>query len=165
MSELLGPTQAIMITSRAEIDYFGKKTFKDDVDTIYWHMPISSDARKFAIAVPNNKSVLNLIALSKVFILNFLPVEMQDVAEKCDKMISSNHDKISKLGLLTLEGDGVECLRLKGASAYIECNVEETKKFQDCTFITANIIKTDFKYRTKRLFRIEEGNYTTTKDY
>jgi flavin reductase (DIM6/NTAB) family NADH-FMN oxidoreductase RutF len=165
MSEILGPTQVALITASGEIDYFGKKAARSEVDMVLWHCAVSVEDRKYAIVVGNNKPILSLIIKSGVFIVNFIPSSMSDVAEKIRNLAPTESNIIQKLGLSTEEGDGVDAPRLKDAMAYIDCNVSETKRFADYTLIIANIIKTNLKFKSSRLFHLDDGNYTTTKEY
>jgi len=164
MSELLGPMQAVLITSRAEIEQFGKKIVKDDVESVFWHMPFSKEEMVYAIAIHKGKHIVNLIKVSKVFVVNFLSSDDSKIVHKCNLMHGQHIDKFSELKLLKLESSAIECPLIKEACAYMECNVIDILEYKDYAVFIAKIINSNVKYACKRLFHLKDDKYTTTKD-
>ncbi len=164
MSELLGPQQVVLITTRALIEQFGKEIERDDIETVYWHMPVSKEEMLYAIAVHNNKNIVNMIKISGVFIVNFMSFDMDKKAHQCDLIHGEHIDKFEELGLIKDNTTSIECPRIKEACAYMECHVKQTLDFADHTVFIAKIINSRVVYGVKRLFHLKDNNYTTTKD-
>lgn len=164
MSDLSGPRQVVLITARAEIEEFGGKNVKEDVEPAFWHMPLSNEERMYAVAIHNNKNATWLIKNSGVFVINFLPLGMGNKVEECTAYSEKNKDKFENLELQKEDADAIECPRLKDACAYLECQVFETRQYSDYTLFIAKIINSNAKYRSKRLFHLRDKEYTTTRE-
>ncbi len=163
MTGISGPHQTAFITSKAQIEQFGKEIIKEDIDTTFWHMPISKEDKVYAIAIHNTKHVIKLIEKSNIFAINFIGLDMADKVKKCSTIHGEHIDKIKELDLICYEGPHTEAPILKTACAVLECHVIETKKFTDYTLFIAKIINSIKEYDSKRLFYLGNNNFTTTK--
>ena len=103
MHDLLGPRQVILVSSQGEIEQFGKEMTKEDIETIFWHMPVSKEELLYAIAVHNNKNIINIIKASGVFVINFIPADMEKKVHQCNLLHGQHLDKFKELGLTKLE--------------------------------------------------------------
>jgi flavin reductase (DIM6/NTAB) family NADH-FMN oxidoreductase RutF len=164
MSGIVGPQQIVLITSRAEVEQFGKEIIKEDVDVAFWHTPISKEEMLYAIAINNKKHVIKLIEKSNIFAINFVSFSMLEKVKQCSKLHGEHIDKIKELDLDTKEGSHIEVPILKDACAFLECNVIETKKYSDYTLFIAKIINSVKEYDSKRVFFVGNNNFTTTND-
>lgn len=164
MSDLLGPQQVCIITSRANIEQFGKNITKDDVECIFWHMAVSKDELLYAIAVPNTKHIVKLIKKSGVFCVNFMAKELENKVHKCNLIHGEHLDKFMRLGFRRQEAKSIECPIVDNACAILECKVEETKEYEDYSMFIAKIVNSDIKSRCERLFHLRNNHYTTTKN-
>jgi flavin reductase (DIM6/NTAB) family NADH-FMN oxidoreductase RutF len=164
MSELNGPEQVIFVTSTAEISLFGKKVLKEDIDTIFWHMPVSKQELLYAISVHKNKNMYNLIKESGLFIVNFIPFNLEKEVKECNLIDGTHIDKFKKLNLTKKQGDHIDCVYIKEACAHLECQVIQTLEFKDYVVFIAKIIYSSKKYDVKRLFHLKKEIYTTTKE-
>lgn len=164
MSKLLGPQQAVIITSRAEIEQFGKKIVKDDIETIFWHMPVSKEELLYAISVPKRKFIYNIIKESGIFVVNFIGFDLQKEVHKCNLIHGEHIDKFKEIGFRKKEAEAIECPVIEEACGYLECKVIESKEFSDYCIFTAKIINSNVKNHIKRLFHLQNNLYTTTKD-
>ncbi|MFT4297946.1 MAG: flavin reductase family protein, partial [Candidatus Woesearchaeota archaeon] len=162
MTDLIGPQQAILITSQASIEEFGKQSFKDDIETVFWHMPVSKEELLYAIAVHNSKNIISLIEESKVFAVNFLPFNLEKEVHQCNLIHGRHIDKFEKLNFTKKEASNIECCYIKEACAHLECHVFETLNFKDYTVFIAKIINSSIEYDVKRLFHLRKDQYTTT---
>lgn len=163
MTGMTGPHQAVLITSKAEIEQFGKSITKEDIDTVFWHMPVSLDEKIYAIAIHNSKHIIKLISESKILAINFVGLDMMEQVKKCSNLHGEHIDKIKQLDLVCYEGPHTEAPILKSACAVLECNVIETKKFTDYTLFITKIINSAKEYDCKRLFYLGNNTFTTTK--
>jgi len=163
MSDLLGPQQIVLVTARAEIEQLGRKKIKDDIETVFWHMPVSKEELIYAVAIENHKHILGLINESGVFCINFLGLDMLDSVKRCSSMHGEHIDKFSEIGFRKTEAQSIECPFIKEACAHMDCQVMQTIDFKDTTVLIAKIINSEVKYQVKRLFQLN-NNYTTTKD-
>ncbi|MFT4344007.1 MAG: flavin reductase family protein [Candidatus Woesearchaeota archaeon] len=161
---LATPHQVVLITSRANVDEFGKKKLKDDLDTALWHMPVSVKEMVYAVALPRQKHTTQLILSSGVFVVNFLPYNMHDVAKKCDSLHGQHIDKFSALDVIKIDAQAIECSCIKEACGYLECSVQDIKEYEDMVLFIAKIIKSVHVYDVKRLVYQSKDVYTTTKD-
>lgn len=159
-----GPKQTVIISSKAEIEQFGKRITKEDIDVTFWHTPVSNEDKIYAVAINNTKHVIKLINESNVFAINFVGIDMIDNIKKCATLHGEHIDKISKLNLIHYEGPHSECPILKNACTVLECNVIETKIFADYTLFIAKIINSIKHFDSKRLFYLGNDKFTTTKD-
>jgi flavin reductase (DIM6/NTAB) family NADH-FMN oxidoreductase RutF len=164
MSELTGPDQVILVSSSAEIEQFGKKIIKDDIDTVFWHMPISKEELLYAIAVKNNKNIITLINKSNIFVVNFIPFNLEKEVKECNFLNGQHIDKFEKLGFIRKNADNIECVYLKEACAHLECQVKEVLKYKDYTVFIAKIINSSVEYNVKRLFHLKKDKYSMMKD-
>lgn len=164
MSELLGPQQVILVTSRAEIEQFGKKISKDDIETAFWHTPVSKDDLLYAVCLNNSKHILKIIKESGIFCVNFLQYSMEKKVHKCNLMHGEHSDKFKILGFEKAEAGHIECPYIKEACAHLECTVVQTVVYKDFTLFIAKIINSNVKNVVKRLFHLQNNEYTTTKD-
>jgi len=164
MHDLLGPRQVILVSSQGEIEQFGKDMTKEDIETVFWHMPVSKDELLYAIAVHNNKNIINIIKASGIFVINFIPADMEKKVHQCNLLHGQHLDKFKELGLTKLEASSIEAPYIKEACAHIECHVTETLEYSDYTVFIAKIINSNVAFDVKRLFHIKKDRYTTTKD-
>jgi flavin reductase (DIM6/NTAB) family NADH-FMN oxidoreductase RutF len=164
MSDIIGPQQAVLITSRAVIDQFGKKTEKDDVDAVFWHMPVSKEDMTYAVSLPKRKFITRLIVQSGVFAVNFMGAGSEKKVHKCNLLHGEHIDKFKELELMKRDADGIECPVLDEAVAYIECDVIQSVEFSEYVLLIAKIINSKLKSKAHRLFHVKNDVYTTTKD-
>lgn len=164
MSDLLGPQQAILISSRADIEQFGKEISKDDIEAVYWHMPVSKEELLYAVTLNNSKHIISLIKLSGVFVVNFIPFDLEKKVHDCNLMHGQHVDKFKELDFIKIEASSVECPCIKEACAYLECQVVQTIEYRDYTLFIAKIINSSTVFDVKRLFHLRNNKYTTTKE-
>ncbi|MFT4304067.1 MAG: flavin reductase family protein [Candidatus Woesearchaeota archaeon] len=163
MVDIVGPQQAILITSRAEIEELGKKIEKDEIDTTCWHMPVSMNEHLYAIAIHNSKNINKIIQKSKIFVINFLGFDMEHKFIMCDKLHGQHINKFNKLELIKINAEHVESFYIKEACAILECEVQNMLEFADYTVYIAKSINSKGFYDIKRLFHLKKDIFTTTK--
>jgi len=160
--DLLGPQQIILVTTRAEINYFGKESIKDDIDTVVWHTAISRKEKKYAIVVDKNKFITDLIKKSGIFIVNFMPFGLEKEVAKINSTHGIGVDKFEYV--IKKEASHLDAPVVQEAIAHLECHVVETKEYADTVLFIANIINSDNHKECKRLFYSKNSHYTTTNE-
>ena len=91
---ILHPKVAFLLVTR-----YGNKT---NVMTLAWHMPVEED--KIAIAIDRENYSYELLAKSKEFSLNVLPIQKLDIIWKAGTTSGKDVDKIKELGIELEDG-------------------------------------------------------------
>ena len=165
MAAIYNPRQVILVTCRAEMDILGKKQLKDDIITLSWHMPVSFDPAVYAIAIGTAKFSSKLIQKSGVFVVNFIPNELEKQALFCGTHHGEHMDKFKETKLTKEESEKINCPRIKEALAYLECELINTVEAGDHFIFIGKVINSAEIKQGKRLFQgpSEAGyKFTTT---
>jgi len=163
MGLLTNPRQTIIVTCRSHAHIMGKKKEKDNAITIDWHMPLSFNPKMYAICVGKSRFSHKLISESKAFVVNFLPYTMEKEALYCGRHTGEHHDKIADAGLKTHEAENLDCPRIVGAVAYLECEVQQEISIGDHTLFIGKVVNSDKIKEEKRLFHVDHDEFSTTK--
>lgn len=163
ISELVGARQVVLITSRAEAEILGKRVTKDNVMTADWHSPLSFKPLLYGIVIGVARYSLRLIKKSKVFCVNFVPYKMRKKAVECGSYSGEHLDKFAKFGLEKAECNRIDCPRLKGASAWLECEVVNELETGDHVLFVGKVVNSGVREAGKRLYHITADKFTTTK--
>ena len=162
MSKLTDPRQVILVTSREEMEILGKKEVKDNIITVAWHMPVSFEPFLYAISVGKTRFSCKIIQKSKAFVVNFVPFELKEQALKCGMISGEHKDKFKETKLGKEEAKSVDCLRIKEALAYIECEVVNEVDAGDHIIFIGKVLNSGVKKEGKRLMQMDK-DFTTTK--
>lgn len=162
MAKIYGPRQVILVTTREEIEFMGRKKEMDNIITIAWHMPVSVEPFLYAISVNKSSASLQLIKKSKVFVVNFIPSELKDAALFCGKQSGLHQDKFLGAKLTKIDAEHVDCPRIKEAIGYLECHVINEVDAGDHVIFIGEVASQQFKEDKKRLFHLGEDKFTTT---
>ncbi|MFQ6010016.1 MAG: flavin reductase family protein [Candidatus Aenigmatarchaeota archaeon] len=157
ITTLTNPRQVVLITSRWK--------GKDNVMTADWHMPLSFGPMMYAVAIGKTRYSLELIRKSGCFVVNFIPKEMEKQAVYCGYHTGKDKDKFKASGLGKEESESIDCPRIKGALACLECKVEEEKEVGDHILFIVSVSATKFVKRGLRLFHLWGKNFTTTERF
>ncbi len=156
MSELNGPRQIILVTSR----YRGK----DNIITLAWHMPTSFHPGMYAISVGKTRFSHDLISNSGVFCVNFVSGEYKNAIEVCGSVSGRAAEKFDGSGLDREECEKIDCPRIRQALGFLECKVVNSVETGDHTIFAGKVLHSGFKKAGKRLYHIEGLDFTTTVD-
>jgi len=162
MSKLTDPRQVILVTSREEMEILGKKEVKDNIITVAWHMPVSFEPFLYAISVGKTRFSCKIIQKSKAFVVNFVPFELKEQALKCGMISGEHKDKFKETKLGKEEAKSVDCLRIKEALAYIECEAVNEVDAGDHIIFIGKVLNSGVKKEGKRLMQMDK-DFTTTK--
>ena len=137
---ILHPSVAFLLVTK-----HGEKT---NVMTLAWHMPVEEDL--IAIAIDRENYSYELLAKSKEFTLNVLPIDKLDIIWKAGTTSGRKIDKIKELGIELEDGVKIDTPHVKGAMAFLECKVEKELKFKDHSLIVAKIA---YAWADKQFFK------------
>lgn len=163
MGVLTNPRQTVIVTCRSRTAEMGKEVEKDNAITIDWHMPVSFSPQLYAIAVGKSRYSHGLIQEGKSFVVNFMPFSMRDAAVYCGRHTGQHRNKLEEAGIKTHEADNVDCPRIVGALAYLECEVIQEVEAGDHTIFIGKVVHGDMVREGKRLFHTDNDDFTTTK--
>ena len=159
------PTQTVLISSRAHLkNRFSEHTeIKDNIITLGWHMKTSHNPFLYAISVGKTRYSLSLIRKSKVFVVNFMPIELKDKVVFCGKTSGETIDKFQASGLHKEDAESVDCPRIMEALGYLECEVVNEVETGDHILFIGKVIKSILKREGKRIFQTDDDFTTTIK--
>jgi len=154
ITTLTNPRQTILLTCRAE--------GKDNVMTLDWHTPLSFQPMMYAVSIGKTRYSLELVRKSKVFVVNFVPKELEKAVLYCGRHSGRNIEKFKEAGLKKEEAETIDCPRISGALGYLECQVEKEIEVGDHILFIAKVTKANLKKEGKRLFHLFGDKFTTT---
>jgi len=164
MVAIANPRQVILVTCRGVNDVLGKKVMQDDIIATHWHTPVSKEPKMYLIVLHKNVPGINIIKESGHFVINFIPKTMEKQALFCMLNPSEHISRWDKAGIEKAEAENLECPVVKGAVAYLECNVSKEEEVGDHIVFTGDVTNTVINNNDYRLFHVEKDNFTTTKD-
>ncbi len=164
--ELSYPRQVILVTSRAFVKskFSAEKEHKDNVFTLSWHSPVSFNPELYAIMVGKTRYSYQLIKESKVFAVNFMPIELKKEVLFCGRNSGEMMDKFKETGLEKEECEKIDCCRLKQALAVLECHVINEVEAGDHVIFIGKVLHAKQNQKGKRIFQAQGGKdlFTTT---
>lgn len=151
MSELTGPRQVILVTSRHED--------KEDIITLAWHMSTSFKPELYAISVGKSRFSYGMIEKSKSFCVNFMPASLKKEIVYCGSCSGRSHDKFAETKLQKEECEKINCPRIKQAVGYAECSLVEEIDTGDHAIFIGKVLKSKVLKKGKRLHHIEGNRF------
>ena len=164
MKTLIGPRQTILVTVRGMADIYGTRKIIDNVLSVDWHMPCSFDHFFYAISIKKTHLTYQLILQSKIFVVNFIPDNMEDAVLFCGTHSGLHIDKFKEAKLFKLDSGVVDCCKIAGALGYLECEVAYEHDCGDHAVFFGKVIHKEVKQDSKRLFHKYDNLFTTTND-
>lgn len=129
-----------------------------------WHMPISREPFRYAVAVHDENVTHDMLKLHGSFILNFLPFSDHEKIDKAGRVHGSTVDKLVFCDLVSSSCDDNGNLILDGSDFIYECTIIDTYRNGDHTIFISDVTQTwaqDEKLSSPTLF-LGRGRYTTT---
>lgn len=148
-----------MVTCRGQAEIFGKSVQKDNIITVNWHMPASFRPPLYALSIGKTRFSLGLIRSSRCFAVNFVDYLMKDAALICGSESGMSTDKFRKAGLSKTECQAIDCPRIKGCLAFLECEVVNEVDAGDHVIFIGKIIKKELLNESKRLFHVGDTRF------
>ena len=162
---LINPRQTILVSCRAHLKkrFSEHEEIKDNIITLDWHMQTSFKPFLYAISIGKTRYSLGLIRESKVFVVNFMPINLKDKVLFCGTNSGETIDKFQVSGLHKEESESIDCPRIVEALGYLECEVFSEVETGDHILFIGKVIKSSLKKEGKRIFHTDD-DFTTTVD-
>ena len=110
-----------------------------------WHMPISKEPFRYAVAVREENLTHTLLELHKTFTLNFLSFDHISAIDTAGRYHGHHHDKLALTGLRAQGRSGYDDLLLDDADFIYECHVNDVYKNGDHTIFIADVDTIHYK--------------------
>jgi flavin reductase (DIM6/NTAB) family NADH-FMN oxidoreductase RutF len=156
---IYNPRQTIIVTCR-------ENAF-DDAVTLSWHSPASFEPFLYSIFLHKKRKSFEVINKSKEFCINFPTEEMADLALFCGTKSGHKIDKFTEGKIEKENCKKIDCPRIKGCSAYIECKAIDFIEVGDHVMIVGEVVAQEKGNMKKKLFQSNiDGpfKFTTTKE-
>ena len=135
----------------------------ENLMALSWHMPISRQPFRYAVAVREENFTHALLRQQGTFALNFLSFVYYREIDQCGRLHGNETDKLTTTGLVSRNCDP-EGNRILDASDYVyECRIIDTYKNGDHTMFIADVTAlhlNDSFNRHSTLF-LGRGQYAT----
>ena len=164
MSELTGPRQIVLVSSRATMSVMGKEEEKNNIITVAWHMPVSMNPQLYTVAIGKTRYSCKIMQKSKSFVVNFVPFELKEQALYCGTHSGAHVDKFRESKLTMEEAEKIDCCRIKEAAGFMECEVVNEVDAGDHFIFIGKVVNSVSKEVAKRLFQGDTTDFTTTKN-
>jgi flavin reductase (DIM6/NTAB) family NADH-FMN oxidoreductase RutF len=156
---IYNPRQTIVVTCRS-------KGF-DNGCTLSWHSPASFEPFLYSIFLYKKRKSFEMIKESRVFCVNFLTEDQEKLAMLFGTKSGYKIDKFKEGNVEKEDCEKIDCPRIKGCSAYLECGLSDMFEVGDHIALIGKVIKEVKGNMKKKLFQSNiTGTYsfTTTKD-
>lgn len=164
MLDLINPRQTVLITCRGRATILGQVIEKDTISPVDWHTPCNMHPFLYGIVLAKDSLSLELIHQSKNFVVNFIGIELKDVALFCGRTSGRHTDKYAALSLEVEPCTKIECSRLRKAIGYLECEVVHELSFEQYILVVGTVIHHEMKqHNIHRLFHVEKDVFTTVR--
>jgi len=161
MFDEVNPRQAILVTTRANVEIMGKEVLKDNIFALTWHSPLNFQPRLFGISTGKERFSSELIRKAKCFCVNFISIDDQENLLFCGRNSGRTVDKFDKTSFEKEECESIDCPRIKQALGYLECELVDEKEFSDHILFIGKVLKSNFQ-PGKRIFYKGLDKFTTT---
>jgi len=150
--------QTVIVTARS-------KGF-DNATTFSWQGPLSMEPFLYGIQVRKSRKIYEMVLESKEFCVNFLSGEMGELAMFCGTKSGFKTDKFLEGKIGKEECESIDCPRIKGCPAYLECRLAKTLEItpeSDHVIFVGEVTKEINARESKRLLQNEWYGFTTEK--
>ncbi len=112
---------------------------RNNLMALSWHMPISREPFRYAIAVREENYTHALLQEQGSFTLNFLPFACYEQIDRCGRVHGDTIDKFDYSGLTSKNSDPQGNAILDGADYAYECTIIDRYANGDHTLFIANV--------------------------
>lgn len=135
----------------------------ENIMPLSWHMPISREPFRYAVAVRDENLSHSLIHDKKSFTLNFLPFAYHEEIDACGRVHGGDVEKLSYSGLISHGSDRHGNILLQGADFIYECRLYKTLIEGDHTlfFVEVDQIRINNCYVGNPTLFLGRGRYAT----
>lgn len=128
-----------------------------------WHMPISREPFRYAIAVRDENITHAMLHQHRSFTLNFLPFSYHEQLDACGRVHGDRVEKLQYSGLSSTQSDLCGNIILDESDYVYECHIIDTYENVDHTIFIADVKEiylNDTPHGEPTLF-LGRGKYTT----
>lgn len=126
------PNPATIVTAQAE----GKR----NAMTVAWHCAISFKPPLYGISISAKRFTYQLIAASKEFAINFLPLDAAELAASVGGSAGKETDKFKRFNIATKEPLKTGAPILAVAYAAYECKLVDDKPYGDHRWLVGEVV-------------------------
>ena len=120
-----------LLTSRADIEFFGRTTEKEDIAPV--------DYENLSFTVKKTDFIYRLIKMSKVFAVNIPRMLFDKESDLCEMNEGAFTDKFKLTGLKRLECSSIDCPCI-GKSVVYECGLLKEKEEGDKVTVSCRVL-------------------------
>lgn len=146
LERLFYPRQTLLISSA----HNGKKNLM----AVNWATQCAEEPPMLAVAIGNSAYTLELISLSREFVVAIPHEGMEDAVLTCGKTSGRFIDKFEEAGLTPEKGRRVNAPLVKEAIANIECKVVSMLQCGECTLVVGEVLEAHFPSEEKEKMRM-----------
>lgn len=117
---------------------------RDDAMTAAWHSSISVKPPLYGVAVTSKRFTYQLMAESREFAINFIPLEKASLAAAIGGTSGQQMDKFERLGISKEKPLKTAAPILKDAYAAYECKLVDSKPYGDHIWVVGEIVAVHF---------------------
>jgi len=140
-------------------------TCEKNIMPLAWHMPVSKEPFRYAVAVRNENHTHTLLKKNREFALNFLDISYQHAYEVCGETHGEHIDKFELSGLHKKSSVNIASTLIEEAYMIYECYIIDVINYGDHDIFIADvnfILEQETKSIEPTLF-MGKGYYDTVK--
>lgn len=126
---------------------------KRNAMAVAWHCPISYKPPLYGISISAKRFTYQLIAASKEFAVNFMPLEAADLIASLGGSAGKDTDKFQRFNIATDKSAKTGAPVLSAAYATYECKLVDDKGYGDHRWLAGEIVAVHTK---EKAFTVEE---------
>ena len=115
-------------------------TCENNFMPLSWHMPISKEPFRYAIAVRDENSSYDMLHLHQEFALNFLDISYLEAFEISGRVHGKDEDKFALTKLTPKKAHKIKSTLLEEAYMIYECKIVEVLNFGDHDIFVADVV-------------------------
>ncbi len=138
-------------------------TCGSNIMPLAWHMPVSKEPFRYAVAIRSENHTHDLIKKNREFALNFLDISYQDAYQKSGDIHGGSVDKFELSGLHQKDALSIESTLIEEAYMIYECILVDIISYGDHDIFVADvnlILNKETKEAKPTLF-LGKGYYDT----
>ena len=151
LQDISNPKQTVLVSCREE----QSSGPKDNIITIDWHMPCSSEPPLYAIAIGKKRYSLGLIRASGCFVVNFISESQSKEALFCGRHSGLHIDKFKECNFTKKDASTIDCAYIGEACAHIECEIEQEIDTGNHILLVARVTNSNIINHEPRLLHIQ----------
>lgn len=137
---------------------------QNNLMALSWHMPISREPFRYAIAMRKENFTHSLLVKFGCFTLNFLSFTYAEAVDQCGRLHGNETDKLAVVGLNASLTDADGNQIIDEADYAYECTIIDTYENGDHTIFISDVTALHLKEKIdgKATLFLGRGRYTTT---